>query len=275
MSKDREQENPTINRAARTGGATQDEQLLASPAKGPDLAAFVHTDPWRVFRIMGEFVEGFDALANLGSAVTIFGSARVPPGHPEYDQATEVARLLGEQGFTIITGGGPGVMEAANKGAREAGVTSVGCNIELPFEQHLNPYVDVAINFRYFFVRKTMFVKYAEAFVIFPGGFGTLDELFEALTLIQTGKVRDFPVILFGTEYWKGLIDWMRGTLLAERKISPDDVHLLSVTDSPEEVVRIIVQCRRAAAATALAGGEIPAARDPAVPAVPAKSDAE
>jgi uncharacterized protein (TIGR00730 family) len=270
MTPEKTQENPTINRAARTGGATQDEQLLASPAQ--DVAAFVHTDPWRVFRIMGEFVEGFDALASIGQAVTIFGSARVAPDSAQYRQATEVARLLGEQGYTIITGGGPGVMEAANKGAREAGAMSVGCNIELPFEQHLNPYVDVAINFRYFFVRKTMFVKYAEAFVIFPGGFGTLDELFEALTLIQTGKVRDFPVILFGTAYWKGLIDWIRETLLTERKISPDDVNLLTVTDSPEEVVRLIIACRDRAGEPS---AEVPTTVDPDVPAEPKKHDAQ
>jgi uncharacterized protein (TIGR00730 family) len=272
MSTEKKQENPSINRAARTGAATQDEQLLASPSQAPDAAAFVHTDPWRVLRIMGEFVEGFDALAGTGAAVTIFGSARVPPDHEQYRQATEVARLLGEQGYTIITGGGPGVMEAANKGAREAGAMSVGCNIELPFEQHLNPYVDVAINFRYFFVRKTMFVKYAEAFVIFPGGFGTLDELFEALTLIQTGKVRDFPVILFGTAYWKGLIDWIRETLLTERKISPDDVNLLTVTDSPEEVVRLVTSCRDRATA---AEDEVPTTVDPDHPAEPRKHDAQ
>ncbi len=245
MAEAREQENPTLNRAARTGAATQDESLLESPAQqAPSKTGeFIHTDPWRVFRIMGEFVEGFDALANLGPAVTIFGSARVKPDHEQYAQARETARLVGEAGFTVITGGGPGIMEAANAGARDAGVMSVGCNIELPFEQHVNPYVDVAINFRYFFVRKTMFVKYAEAFVIFPGGFGTLDELFEALTLIQTDKVRDFPVILFGKAYWQGLLDWIEGTLLAEGKISPDDLKLMVVTDSPEEIARIIVDC--------------------------------
>jgi uncharacterized protein (TIGR00730 family) len=276
MAIEKDQENPTINRAARTGAATQDEQLLASPGQTPDIAAWVHTDPWRVFRIMGEFVEGFDALAGIGNAVTIFGSARVKPDHPQYHQATHVARLLGEQGYTIITGGGPGVMEAANKGAREAGAMSVGCNIELPFEQHLNPYVDLAINFRYFFVRKTMFVKYAEAFVIFPGGFGTLDELFEALTLIQTGKVRDFPVILFGTEYWGGLVDWIRTTLLADGKISPDDVHLLTVTDSPEEVVRLIVACRENANGPGPGKKEeVPTTVDPDVPAEPKKHDAQ
>jgi hypothetical protein len=247
----RGKENPTLNRAARTGAATQDEQLLESPslqrARDQD---FTSSDPWRVFRIMGEFVEGFDALAHVGPAVTIFGSARVPPEHPQYEVACDTARLLGEAGFGVITGGGPGVMEAANKGAREAGVLSVGCNIELPFEQKLNPYVDIAINFRYFFVRKTMFVKYAEAFIIFPGGFGTLDELFEALTLIQTGKISNFPVVLFGSAYWKGLIDWIHDVLLAEGKLSAEDLKRLLITDSPEEVRDIVVECYRESCAT-------------------------
>jgi len=273
-----EQDNPTLNRAARTGATTEDERLLESPTQAPARAGdFVHTDPWRVFRIMGEFVEGFDALANLGPAVTIFGSARTAPDHPEYEQARETARLLGEADYTIITGGGPGIMEAANRGARDAGARSVGCNIELPFEQHINPYVDVSINFRYFFVRKTMFVKYAEAFVIFPGGFGTLDELFEALTLIQTGKVRDFPVILFGTAFWRGLLDWIKATLLAGGKISANDLDLLVVTDSPEEVVRIIVDCHErncADAADASEATKLGATPD-ATPASPRKNDAE
>ena len=288
----RSKDNPTLNRNTRMGGATEDERLLVAPTQEPGGSSFIHTDPWRVFRIMGEFVEGFDALAELGQAVTIFGSARVPPGDPQYEAARETARLLGEAGFTVITGGGPGIMEAANQGAREAGAKSVGCNIELPFEQHINPYVDVAINFRYFFVRKTMFVKYAEAFVIFPGGFGTLDELFEALTLIQTGKVRDFPVILFGSAYWKGLIDWIRDTLLAEGKISPEDVDLLVVTDDPAEVCRVILDChdrlcaapkqddsivpaRRGGARTPPSRPDLPAAQDPASPAEPEKHAGE
>jgi uncharacterized protein (TIGR00730 family) len=243
MAQQPQQDNPTLNVAQRTRTPTEDERLLQSPTETPSAADFLHSDPWRVFRIMGEFVEGFDNLARIGPAVTIFGSARTPVDHPEYHAAREVARLLGEAGFGIITGGGPGIMEAANRGARDADVLSIGCNIELPFEQGTNPYVDVAINFRYFFVRKTMFVKYAEAFIIFPGGFGTLDELFEAMTLIQTGKVRDFPVILFGTQYWKGLTDWIRTTLLAEGKISPEDVDLITITDSAEEAVRTIVDC--------------------------------
>jgi uncharacterized protein (TIGR00730 family) len=273
------QENPTLNRAARTGTPTEDERLLESPAQAPARAGdFMHTDPWRVFRIMGEFVEGFDALANLGPAVTIFGSARVKPDNEQYAQARETARLLGEANFTILTGGGPGIMEAANAGARDAGAMSVGCNIELPFEQHVNPYVDVAINFRYFFVRKTMFVKYAEAFVIFPGGFGTLDELFEALTLIQTDKVRDFPVILFGRAFWQGLLDWIEATLLAEGKISPEDLRLMVVTDSPAEVAQIIVDCHKrncAAAAEKSVRKEVrPRAADD-TPASPEKHDGE
>ena len=243
MADQPQQDNPTLNVAQRTRSKTEDERLLQSPAEEPRAIDFTHSDPWRVFRIMGEFVEGFDNLARIGPAVTIFGSARTPVDHPEYAAARETARLLGHAGFCIITGGGPGIMEAANRGAKDAKVLSIGCNIELPFEQGINPYVDVAINFRYFFVRKTMFVKYAEAFVIFPGGFGTMDELFEALTLIQTGKVRDFPVVLMGRAYWQGLLDWFRASLLAEGKISRDDVDLMVVTDSPEEAVQVIVDC--------------------------------
>jgi uncharacterized protein (TIGR00730 family) len=210
--------------------ATEDERLLESGrVEQPG------RESWRIFRIMGEFVEGFEEMANVGRGVTVFGSARTEPGHPEYEACVETARLLGEAGFGIITGGGPGIMEAANKGAREAGVVSVGCNIELPFEQHSNPYVDVEIDFRYFFVRKTMFVKYAEAFVIFPGGFGTMDELFESLTLIQTGKVRHFPVVLMGTEYWGGLMDWLRNTMAPHGKISDEDLDLILFTDDPAE----------------------------------------
>jgi len=224
------------------GRRTEDERLLQRDEALREVE-FIHSDPWRVFRIMGEFVEGFDALAQLGPAVTIFGSARMAPDDPMYARAEETARLLVDAGFAVITGGGPGVMEAANKGATEAGGESVGCNIELPFEQSSNRYVKRGINFRYFFVRKTMFVKYAEAFVIFPGGFGTMDELFESLTLIQTGKVRNFPVILMGTEYWGGLLDWLRGTMMAHGRISADDLDLLVMTDSPDAVVRTVVKC--------------------------------
>lgn len=210
---------------------TEDERLLQTVSALKDIGK----DSWRVFRIMGEFVEGFDEMGRIGTGVSVFGSARTNPRDPMYHACVETARLLGEAGFNIITGGGPGMMEAANKGARLAGATSVGCNIELPFEQKSNDYIDVSIDFRYFFVRKTMFVKYACAFVIFPGGFGTMDELFEALTLIQTNKVRDFPVVLFGSKYWKGLVDWIRDTMAVEGKIAPEDLDIMFVTDDPEE----------------------------------------
>ena len=218
-------------------GTTQDEQLLESPR--PD--EFTHTDTWRVFRIMGEFVEGFDELATLSRGVSIFGSARSLPTDADYKVAQETAALLARAGFSVITGGGPGIMEAANRGAFEAGGISVGCNIELPFEQKPNAYQTLSLKFKYFFVRKMMFVKYSEAFIIFPGGFGTLDELFEALTLIQTKKIRDFPVVMYGTRYWGGLMDWIRDFALKENKVSEADLRLLHLTDSPEEIVRIIV----------------------------------
>jgi len=239
------QPNPSINFSARVGRPTEDEQLLASPSAkrqqiGDVASDFTHTDPWRVLRIQGEFVAGFDALAQIGPAVTVFGSARTGEDDPYYAQAVAVGRLLAERGFATITGGGPGIMEAANRGAREGGGTSIGCNIELPHEQGTNAYVDLSVNFRYFFVRKTMFMKYAEGFIIFPGGFGTLDELFEALTLIQTGKVRNFPLILFGTTYWGGLLDWLRGTMLTEAKISAGDLDLFMLTDDPTEAADII-----------------------------------
>ncbi len=231
---------PPVTRRPRTTSVTEDERLINVRRHTPEL--FTQSDPWRVLRIMGEFVAGFDALADLGMAVTIFGSARVSETDPMYGAAVETARLLGEAGFSIITGGGPGIMEAGNKGAHLAGARSVGLNIELPFEQHLNPYTDTAVEFRYFFVRKMMFVKYACAFVIFPGGFGTLDELLEALVLIQTGKIRNFPVVLFSSAYWQGMLDWMRATLAAEGKISPHDMDLMAVSDSPEAVRDIIVR---------------------------------
>jgi uncharacterized protein (TIGR00730 family) len=232
-------DSATLNLAARHARPTEDEQLLSPPR--PEEIRFTETDPWRVLRIMGEFVQGFDLLATLGPAVTLFGSARVREGEPQYEAAVNLARVLGEAGFHIITGGGPGIMEAGNKGARDAGVDSVGLGIELPFEQGVNDYVDIPIEFRYFFVRKTMFVKYAQAFVILPGGFGTMDELFEALTLIQTGKIRNFPVILYDSTYWGGLVDWLRDRMLVEGKISAADLDLLIVTDSAEEVRDVIV----------------------------------
>jgi len=232
-------------RAFRPGPRlTEDELLLRAAVEQLEElpSVVVRGESWRVFRIMGEFVEGFDELTRLGPAVTVFGSARTSPDDHIYGKCVETARLLGEAGFSIITGGGPGMMQAANQGAHEAGVRSVGLNIELPFEQDLNPYADLKIHFRYFFVRKTMFVKYAQAFVIFPGGFGTLDELFESLTLIQTGKIRNFPVVLFGSDYWVGLLEWLRNTVQAEGKISPEDLDLIKVTDSPQEAADHIVK---------------------------------
>lgn len=216
---------------------TEDEKLLQGVSHADD---FTRSDPWRVMRIQGEFIEGFDKLANVGAAVTVFGSARTPPDDPHYAVAEKLGALLAKAKFAVITGAGPGIMEAANKGAKLAGGRSVGCNIELPFEQGANPHVDTVVNFRYFFVRKTMFIKYSVAFVIFPGGFGTLDELFEAVTLIQTGKISQFPVILIGRHYWAGLIRWMQSRVLGEGKISPGDLDLLVVTDDPQEAVDVI-----------------------------------
>ncbi len=217
---------------------TQDERLLETPRHDE----FTSTDTWRVFRIMGEFVEGFDELATVTRGVAIFGSARTPPDNPFYAAAQETAGLLARAGYTVITGGGPGVMEAANRGAFEASGASIGCNIELPFEQAPNRYQTRSLKFKYFFVRKTMFVKYSNAFVIFPGGFGTLDELFEALTLIQTRKIKNFPVILFGSEYWGGMMKWVEEIMFKEGKINTDDLRLLHLTDSPARVVEIVVR---------------------------------
>jgi uncharacterized protein (TIGR00730 family) len=217
-------------------GSTTDQRLL--DRRGP--SDWVHTDPWRVLRIQSGFVEGFGLLAELPRAVSVFGSARTPRDHPHYAAGVAIGAALAQAGYAVITGGGPGAMEAANKGASEAGGMSVGLGIELPFEQDLNEWVDVGIAFRYFFVRKTMFVKYAQAFVILPGGFGTLDELFEALTLVQTRKVTRFPVILFGSEYWSGLIDWIRTTLAETGTINATDLELITVTDDIGEVLSVI-----------------------------------
>ena len=241
--------NLSLSRTARMGEKTEDELLLKRPKHNvpiprvPAQAEFTHHDPWRVMRIMGEYVHGFDALAEVGAAVTVFGSARTPESDPMYQAAQEFGCRIARAGFAVITGGGSGIMEAANRGAREAKGFSIGCNIELPHEQSINSYVDVAVNFRYFFCRKTMFMKYSEGFVLFPGGFGTLDELFEALTLIQTGKVQRFPVVLFGSAYWRGLLDWIRGPVLGQGKIDAADLSLLSMTDSPEEACRILLDC--------------------------------
>ena len=215
---------------------TEDQRLLDEPSHGD----FRRGEAWRVMRIQSEIVEGIDTLGTLDKAVSIFGSARTRPDDPDYEAARRTAALLAGAGFAVITGGGPGIMEAANRGARDVQGRSIGCNIELPFEQAGNPYIDTLISFRYFFVRKTMFVKYSSAFVIFPGGFGTLDELFEALTLIQTGKISHFPVVLFGTRYWTGLYEWIREQLLAGGKISEADLELVQLTDDPEEAAALI-----------------------------------
>ncbi|MCU1671573.1 MAG: hypothetical protein JWP40_4500 [Blastococcus sp.] len=222
--------------SAQVQGSTTDQRLL--DRRGP--SDWVHTDPWRVLRIQSEFVEGFGLLAELPRAVSVFGSARTPRDHPHYTAGVQIGAALARNGYAVITGGGPGAMEAANRGASEAGGMSVGLGIELPFEQDLNEWVDVGIAFRYFFVRKTMFVKYAQAFVILPGGFGTLDELFEALTLVQTRKVTRFPVILFGTEYWSGLVDWIRSTMATTGTINESDLELFTVTDDIDEVMAVI-----------------------------------
>jgi uncharacterized protein (TIGR00730 family) len=243
---------PIMFRRDRKPGGTADQNLL--DRHGP--SDWVHTDPWRVLRIQAEFVEGFGALAEVPRAVTVFGSARTQPGHPEYHAAMAIGGALAQAGFAVITGGGPGVMEATNRGASEAGGYSIGLGIELPFEQSLNEWVDLGINFRYFFARKTMFVKYSQAFVCLPGGFGTLDELFEALTLVQTHKITRFPIILFGTKYWAGLVDWLRDSLGGSGKISPGDLGLLHVTDSVEEVCDIVLGAVEAGGAKDAIGTE-------------------
>lgn len=212
---------------------TSDEALLAHSED----VDWLHEDPWRVLRIQSEFVEGFGALAEVGPAISVFGSARIAPGDPAYAQGEEIGRRLVRAGYAVITGGGPGIMEAANKGAHEAGGVSVGLGIELPFEQGLNDWVDLGVNFRYFFARKTMFVKYSLGFIVLPGGFGTLDELFEALTLVQTGKVRSFPIVLVGRSYWTPLLDWLRDTMLASGAISEPDLELCQLADTPKEAV--------------------------------------
>jgi uncharacterized protein (TIGR00730 family) len=236
----------TLRRQAARS-TTADQRLLDSTQRQD----WKTKDAWRALRILSEFVEGFDTLADLPNAVSVFGSARSKPGSPECELAERLGTALADAGYAVITGGGPGVMEAANKGATEAGGRSVGLGIELPFEQGLNDWVDIGIDFRYFFARKTMFVKYAQAFVVLPGGFGTMDELFEALTLVQTRKVTRFPVVLLGVEYWRGLLDWMRTTMLAEGKITEADLELVYLTDDVEQAVRHIVDVDRALAAEA------------------------
>ncbi|MBV9216880.1 MAG: TIGR00730 family Rossman fold protein [Acidobacteria bacterium] len=218
---------------------TDDEVLLRSPEPEDE---YKTSDSWRVFRIMGEFVGGFDGLASVTRGVSIFGSARTKEKDPNYKAARETARLLGKAGFEIITGGGPGIMEAANRGAHDAGAVSIGCNIELPMEQMPNLYQNRSMTFKYFFVRKTMFIKYSNAYIIFPGGFGTMDELFEALTLIQTRKIRNFPVVLFGSQYWRGLLAWLTSTMLNEKMLNAADLGLIYLTDSPKDAVDFVVK---------------------------------
>jgi uncharacterized protein (TIGR00730 family) len=246
---------------AQTAGTTTDQRLL-DRRNGSD---WVHTDPWRVLRIQAEFVEGFGLLAELPRAVSVFGSARTPRDSEYYAVGEQIGAALAAAGYAVITGGGPGAMEAANKGACDAGGISVGLGIELPFEQELNEWVDVGVLFRYFFVRKTMFVKYAQAFVILPGGFGTLDELFEALTLVQTRKVTRFPVILFGSSYWAGLVDWIRATMVENGTVSPRDLDLLHVTDDVAEVVELI----QAADAARASNADAPPPGTPVPPPAP------
>ncbi len=230
-----------VDDAIRDPAVTEDQKLLDSSTNPGD---FRRSDSWRVLRIFSEFVEGIDALADLDRAVAIFGSARTPENDPYYKGARHTAKLLAEAGYSIITGGGPGIMEAANRGARDGKGRSIGCNIELPFEQKPNPYVDTLVNFRYFFVRKTMFIKYSSAFVIFPGGYGTLDELLEAIELIQTGKISHFPVVLYGKKYWSGLVDWLRGTVLDHGNIAEADLQLLQIVDSAEEAAAAVLAAR-------------------------------
>jgi uncharacterized protein (TIGR00730 family) len=229
-------QGPVTLRGKQIPATTTDQRLL--DRRGP--SDWVHTDPWRVMRIQAEFVEGFGLLAELGIAVSVFGSARTKPGTPEYQLADDIAGGLVHAGYAIITGGGPGIMEAANKGAAEAGGVSVGLGIELPLESGLNDYVNVGVEFRYFFVRKTVFIKYSQAFVVLPGGFGTMDELFEAMTLVATGKITKFPIVLVGSAYWAGLIDWLRDTMLTEGKIGEEEMGLFHLADTADEVVKII-----------------------------------
>jgi uncharacterized protein (TIGR00730 family) len=227
---------PVTLRRSLVPAKTTDQRLLDE--RGP--TSWLHQDPWRVLRIQSEFVEGFGALAELGPAISVFGSARLARGGEEYALARQIGRLLSEAGYAVITGGGPGAMEAANRGACEAGGVSVGLGIELPHEQGMNEWVDLGVHFRYFFARKTMFLKYAQGFVVLPGGFGTLDELFEALVLVQTEKITAFPIVLLGTQFWGGLLDWIRSNLVAEGMIHAQDVDLITLTDDPVEAVEFI-----------------------------------
>jgi uncharacterized protein (TIGR00730 family) len=236
-------QGPVTLRGTQIPPTTTDQRLL--DRRGP--SDWVHTDPWRVMRIQAEFVEGFGLLAELGPAVSVFGSARTARGSYEYETAERIASGLARAGYAVITGGGPGIMEAANKGATKAGGLSVGLGIELPREMGLNEYVDVGLEFRYFFVRKTCFIKYSQAFVVLPGGFGTMDELFEAVTLVATGKITKFPIVLVGREYWSGLLSWLKDTMLARANIGPSELALLRMADDPDEVVATIREAHNGA----------------------------
>ncbi|HUX69216.1 MAG TPA: TIGR00730 family Rossman fold protein [Cellulomonadaceae bacterium] len=255
---------PVLLRGKMIPTKTTDQRLLESGGESD----WLHGDPWRVMRIQSEFVEGFGALADIGPAVSVFGSARVARDHADYETGVRVGRGLVEAGYAVMTGGGPGIMESANRGAREAGGLSVGLGIELPFEQGMNEWVDLGVNFRYFFARKTMFVKYAQGFIVLPGGFGTFDELFEALTLVQTHKVTGFPIVLMGSEYWSGLLDWIRGPVVDRGMINPADVDLLTVVDDAAEAVAVVqerdgqIRAQEAAEAAALHAAHDSAARD-------------
>jgi uncharacterized protein (TIGR00730 family) len=251
---DERRQGPATLRGKHIPTTTTDQRLL--DRRGP--SDWVHTDPWRVLRIQAEFVEGFGLLAELGPAVSVFGSARIRPGAAEYARAERIGAGLARAGYAVITGGGPGIMEAANKGALSVNGASVGLGIELPHEQGLNEFVEIGLEFRYFFVRKTMFVKYSQAFVVMPGGFGTLDELFEALNLVQTSKITRFPIVLVGSEYWSGLLSWIHGTLLANGTISAADPELFQLADDPEQVVRIIRDAHRQSGSPDLDATEIP-----------------
>src|SRR3954465_14509689 len=248
------QRGPVVLRRGQVQAGTTDQRLLDSRGSSD----WVHTDPWRVLRIQAEFIEGFGALAELGPAISVFGSARTARDDAEYALAERLGAALVQAGFAVITGGGPGAMEAANKGACEAGGVSVGLGIELPFESGLNEYVDIGLEFRYFFARKTMFVKYAQGFIVLPGGFGTFDELFEALTLVQTEKVTSFPIVLVGSAYWSGLVSWIKETVLADGKISAEDLDMFRVTDSVEEAVAVMVSAQQRRASSAPGAGESP-----------------
>ncbi|MDP9444997.1 MAG: TIGR00730 family Rossman fold protein [Actinomycetota bacterium] len=250
---------PVVMRRGQVETSTTDQRLLDSRVPSD----WVHMDMWRVLRIQSEFVEGFGMLAELGPAISVFGSARTGPGAGDYRTAETLGRRLAEEGYAVITGGGPGVMEAANKGASEAGGVSVGLGIELPFEAGLNEWVDIGLNFRYFFARKTMFVKYAQGFVVMPGGFGTFDEVFEALTLVQTQKVTSFPIVLMGSAYWQGMLDWLRDTVLADGKIGAADLDLLHVTDDVEETVAVLKQAAAERHSPEPGSGQHPTPRQP------------